>query len=72
MDDSSSRAILKSSFAKNFAVGGIICRISDTHANGWTGRLTNEFSLVKSVTILTLFPSGLTTKNGGAHHSVGV
>ena len=34
--------------------------------------MTNEFSLVKSVTIRTFFLSGLTTKNAGEHHSVGV
>ena len=39
--------------------------------NGWTGLWTYEFSFVKSVTILTFFPSGLTTKNPGEHHSVG-
>ena len=55
-----------------FAEAGIVCKISDTHANGWTGHFTNEFSLVKSVTILTFLPSGLTTKNAGEHHSVGV
>ena len=27
---------------------------------------------MKSATILTFFPSGLTTKNAGEHHSVGV
>ena len=58
--------------AKNFAEAGMVCRISETHANGWIDRFTNEFSLVKSVTILTFFPSSLTTKNAGEHHSVGV
>ena len=58
--------------AKNLAEAGMVCRISETHANGWTGRFTNQFRLVKSVTILTFFPSGLTTKNAGEHHSVGV
>ena len=50
----------------------MVCNISDTQAKGWTGLLTKEFSRVKSVTILTLLPSGFTTKNAGEHHSVGV
>ena len=50
----------------------MVCRISETHANGCTGRFTKELSLVKSVTILTFFLSGLTTKKAGEHHSVGV
>ena len=50
----------------------MVCKISDTLTNEWTGRFTNEFSLVKSVTLLTFFPSGLTTTNAGEHHSVGV
>ena len=57
---------------KEFADAGMVCRISETQAKGWSGCLTNEFSLVKSVTILTFFPSALTTKNAGEHHSVGV
>ena len=59
-------------FAATVAEAGIVWRISETQAKGWTGRCTIEFSLVKSVTIRTFFPSGFTTKNAGEHHSVGV
>ena len=76
MEDSVSRAIWKlpltsSILAKFLAEAGVVCNISDTQANGWTGLLKKEFSLVKSVTILTLLPLGLTTKNAGEHNSVG-
>ena len=52
--------------AKFFAVTGIVCNISDMQANGCTDLSTNELRRVKSVTILTFLPSGLTTKMQGS------
>ena len=58
-------------FLKYFADAGIACKISDTQVKGCTSLSTNGLSLVKSVTILTVLPSGFPTKKAGEHHSVG-
>ena len=59
-----------SSLAKYLSPGGIACNISLVQGKGWTGRLMNLFSCVKSVTSLTP-PFGFCTKKPGLIHSVG-